>query len=408
MHPTDKSADTMPNSQTDYLSNNGFFRVLSREISRMTRSKVYLFLLLIGPMLSFLLVMNIFVAGLPAHLPVAVVDEDFSTLSRQLTRMVDATRMADVSDPLLSLQEGREAMLSGNVEAVLHIPADFESSVLKGEGAQVQLYINNTNVLVGGLLKSAIYRVVATYSTGVKLQVAMKQGWPAEQALGQVHAVQMDGHVLFNPYTNYAYFLVTALMPLLVVLFTLLGAVYAIGMEIREGTSPEWLKQADNSLLTALAGKLLPYIFLMLVNVAVMHFIMARHLGFPLRGYWGAIMLSQLFMIMAYQMVAVMLLSLTANTRLSLSLGSAYSIMALTFSGLTFPVAGMPLGARILAYFFPFYHWMELFMGQGMRGEPLLRTIQPMTFLLLFVMAGFLFFPRLKSILSDTRFQHRC
>lgn len=338
----------------------------------------------------------------------AVVDEDFSALSRQLTRMVDATRMADVTERVSSLQDGRESMLSGHAEAVLYIPDEFEKTVLKGEGAQIQLYINNTNVLVGGLLKSTIYRVMATYSTGVKLQVAMKQGLPVEQALGQVHAVQMDGHVLFNPYTNYAYFLVTALMPLLVVLFTLLGAIFAIGMEIREGTSPEWLKQADNSLLVALAGKLLPYVFLMLVNVAVMHFIMTQHLGFPLRGYWGAIMLSQLLMILAYQMVAVMLLAMTANTRLSLSLGSAYSMMALTFSGLTFPVSGMPMVSQMLAQLFPFYHWMEVFMGQGMRGEPLLQTIQPMAFLLLFVMAGFLFFPRLNRVLADTRFQHRC
>ncbi|GAO28127.1 ABC transporter permease [Geofilum rubicundum] len=398
----------MPNFQMERLKNNGFFRVLNREITRITHSKVYLFLLLVGPMLSFLLVMNIFVAGVPSHLPVAVVDEDFSALSRQLTRMVDATRMADVTERVSSLQDGRESMLSGHAEAVLYIPDEFEKTVLKGEGAQIQLYINNTNVLVGGLLKSTIYRVMATYSTGVKLQVAMKQGLPVEQALGQVHAVQMDGHVLFNPYTNYAYFLVTALMPLLVVLFTLLGAIFAIGMEIREGTSPEWLKQADNSLLVALAGKLLPYVFLMLVNVAVMHFIMTQHLGFPLRGYWGAIMLSQLLMILAYQMVAVMLLAMTANTRLSLSLGSAYSMMALTFSGLTFPVSGMPMVSQMLAQLFPFYHWMEVFMGQGMRGEPLLQTIQPMAFLLLFVMAGFLFFPRLNRVLADTRFQHRC
>jgi ABC-2 type transport system permease protein len=390
------------------LKNNAFVRVLDREIGRMTGSKVYLFLTLVGPALSFLLVMNIFVAGVPSHLPVTVVDEDFSALSRQLIRMVDATRMADVTNHVNSLKEGREAMLRGKAEAVLYIPADFERSILKGEDSQVQLYINNTNVLVGGLLKSSIYRVVTTYSTGVKLQVAMKQGLPVDQALGQVHAVTMDSHVLFNPYTNYAYFLVTALMPLLIVLFTLLGAIYAIGMEIRDGTSPEWLKLADNSLLVALAGKLLPYVFLMLVNVAVMHFIMTRHLGFTLRGFWGAIMLSQFLMIIAYQMVAVILLALTANTRLSLSLGSAYSIMALTFSGLTFPVAGMPLVARILAHFFPFYHWMEVFMGQGTRGEPLVQTIQPMAFLLVFVLAGFLFFPRLKSVLSDTRFQQRC
>ncbi|SMO69924.1 ABC-2 type transport system permease protein [Saccharicrinis carchari] len=397
----------MSNSKLKNLNNNGFMRVLIREIGRITGSKASIFLTLIGPMLSFLLLINVFYAGVPNDLHIAVVDKDFSTMSRQLTRMVDATRMAHVADRLTSLEEGKEAVLSGRAEAIIYIPSEFEKSVLKGEGAAVQLYINNTNVLVGGLLKSAIYRVLTTYSTGVKLQVAMKQGLPLEQAMGQVHAVNMDSHVLFNPYTNYSYFLVTALMPMLVVLFTLLGAIYAIGIEIRKGTSPQWLKLADHSIMVALAAKLLPYIFFMLINVAGMHFIMTQHLGFPLRGYWGAIMLSQFLMILAYQMVAVMLLALTANTRLSLSLGSAYSMMALTFSGLAYPVFGMPLFARILAHLFPFYHWMEVFMGQGMRGEPLEQTIWPMASLLLFVLAGLFFIPRLKGVLSDARFQHR-
>lgn len=69
MPQTDKSAHNMPNFQMERLKNNGFFRVLNREITRITHSKVYLFLLLVGPMLSFLLVMNIFVAGVPSHLP---------------------------------------------------------------------------------------------------------------------------------------------------------------------------------------------------------------------------------------------------------------------------------------------------------------------------------------------------
>jgi len=397
----------MLNVNFEGLKNNAFVRVLDREIGRITSSKAYLFLTLLGPMVAFLLVINIFAAGVPSKLPIAVVDADYSSMSRKLTRMLDATRMTDVSQNLNSLFEGREAMLRGDIEGVLYIPSDFEKTVLKGESAQVQMYINNSNVLVGGLLKSTIYKVVATYSTGVKLQVAMKQGLPAEQALGQVHAVGIDSHVLFNPYINYSYFLVTALLPVLIVLFTLLGAIYSIGLELRDGTSIEWLKLSDNSILVALAAKLLPYVFLMLVNVAVMHYIIVAHMGFPLKGSWKAIMTAQFLMILAYQMVAVILLAITANTRLSLSLGSAYSMLALTFSGLTFPVFGMPLLGKILAQLFPFFHWMEVFMGQGMRGEPLVQTFQPMASLVLFILLGLMFFPRMKKVLSDPKFHHR-
>lgn len=385
-----------------------FLKVMLREWDRIGSHRVYWFLGILGPLLAFLLVMNIFAAGVPSNLPVAVVNQDQTALSRQLVRMLDASRIAQTENKWSDLHQAREALLKGEVEAILYLPKGFEQAVLKGEGSTLDLMVNNTNVLKGGLLQSGIHRVLTTLSTGIKLQVATKKGLAPELAYGQVYAVGLDAHVLFNPYTNYAWFLVTALLPLLVVVFTLLGAIYAIGMEIREGTGGEWLAAAGDSMLVALSGKLLPHFLLMLVNVAVMHYMLARHLGFPLQGYWAAIMLAQVLLLLAYQMVGVLLVALTANARLSLSLGSAYAMLAFTYSGLTFPVMGMPLAARILAALFPYYHWMKVFIGQALRAEPLQATVLPLSGLLVFVGLGLLCMPRLKRVLLSERFRHRC
>lgn len=389
------------------LKNSPFFKVLLREIKRMTSSKTYLFITLIGPLLSFIVVMNIFLEGVPASLPVVVVDDDQSATARKLVRMIDATRIARITKSAESLDQARDLMLRGQCEAVIHIPGNFEANVLRGSSSQVTLLINNTNVVKGGLLQSGIYKTVSTFSTGVKVQTAMKSGAVQSQALEQVYALRLDSRPLFNPFTNYSYFIATALMPLLIVVFTLLGSIYTIGMEIRNGTGQNWLRLANNSITTALAGKLLPYIFLMLVNAAVMNYIMVHHLGFPLRGYWGAIMLGQLLLIIAYQMVGVVMLGITGNTRLSLSLASAYSMMAFTFSGLTFPIMGMPLVAKIFAHLFPFTYWIDLFMGQGLRGEPLLQTILPLLALLLFCFLGWLLTGRLKQIVINPHYQNK-
>jgi ABC-2 type transport system permease protein len=389
------------------LKDSAFFKVLQRETTRISKSKIIIFMSLLGPLLSFIVVMNIFTTGIPSSLPVVVVDEDNSGMSRQMVRMVDATRIASITERAANLSDAQNIMLKGQAEAVIYIPREFEKHVLKGESSDIVLYINNTNVLKGGLLQSGIYKVASTFSTGVKLQVAMKQGQAQSQALEQVYAVRLDSHVLFNPYTNYSYFLVTALMPLLIVVFSLLGAIYAMGMEIREGTSKQWLQTAQNSIIVAISGKLMPYLFFMLINTAVMNFILVHHLGFPMKGYWGAIMLSQLLLIVSYQMVAVILLALTGNTRLSLSLGSAYSMMALTFSGLTFPVAGMPVFSQFLARLFPFFHWMRVFIGQALRDSPLVETVIPMSAMLLFVIVGFALMPQLKKVLLSDAHQYK-
>lgn len=384
-----------------------WWNVLNREFVRFSGNRVYLFIALAGPLLSFFLVMNIFLAGNPSDLPLAVVDLDDSQMSRQVIRMIDATRSVSVSSRPASLHDGNEAMLKGQVYAVLYIPYDFSKSVLKGEGSELVMYVNNSNVLNGGLIQSAVIKAVSTYSTGVKLQVAMKGGMAQEQALQQVYPLRLDTHELFNPYINYSYFLSSTLMPLLIAVFTLLGAVYVIGIELREGTAGEWIKTAGGSMWVALGGKLAPYTLLMCVNVAVMHFILVQHLGFPIKGSWAAIMAAELFMILAYQMVAVFLLAVTANTRLSLSLASGYSMIAFSYSGLTYPIAGMPMLAKIAANIFPYYHWMKVFLGQSLRNEPLSNASGPFLGLLTFILIGILLFPRLKYLLTEPRFYNR-
>ena len=88
-----------------------WWNVLNREFVRFSGNRVYLFIALAGPLLSFFLVMNIFLAGNPSDLPLAVVDLDDSQMSRQVIRMIDATRSVSVSSRPASLHDGNEAML---------------------------------------------------------------------------------------------------------------------------------------------------------------------------------------------------------------------------------------------------------------------------------------------------------
>ncbi len=389
------------------LLNIPLIAVIKRETDRMTNSWVYLFMTLLGPLFSFIIVMNIFVKGSPDDLPLTVVDNDHTAFSRKIISMVDATKSVKVVSNSHSLNQGREEMLKGKVDAVLLIPKDFEKEILSGGSGSLELYINNTNVLKGSLIQSDIYKAINTVSTGIKIQLATKKGLKEEEARSQAYPVRLDQHILFNPFINYSYFLSTSLFPVLLIVFILLSSIYALGIEIREGTTMKWMEAANNNINVAVIGKLLPYLFLMLVNTGIANYILSKHLGFHIKGNWLILVLGQIFMLIAYQATAVILLSLSGNTRLALSLGSAYSMMALTFSGLTFPVFAMPLAAKIFAHIFPFYYWMEIFMSQGLRGAPLIHAIIPLLTLTLFIVAGWMLFPRVKRIITNPEFQNK-
>ena len=138
-----------------------------------------------------------------------------------------------------------------------------------------------------------------------------------------------------------------------------------------------------------------------------MNIFLMKTLGTPLHGSLFAILLSELLLIISYQFLAILFVKLTANLRLSLSLGSAYTMMALTFSGLTFPSMAMPILAKLFSLIFPYTYWLRIFMSQTLRGEPVEEVVFSFLAFIPFILAGFLAFPGMKRKLSHARYWFR-
>jgi len=390
--------------QSNFFHRNPFFKVLFREIDRMSGSVIYLFCTLIGPLIAFIILLTTFSEYIPRNIPVALVDHDQTSLSRKIGMSISATPEAEIVIRLPNLREAYEQMAKGRVDAIVVIPEDTEKNILKGMQQKVPVFINNRNILKGGYLKKGIYKTLATLSAGIKLQVAMKKGVSGELAMAAVQPVKLDQHVLFNPSGNYAYFLLTALLPLMILVFTLLTTIFTVGIEVREGTGPDWLGHASGSLVVALAGKLVPYTLLYGVVSMVMNVILFIRIGTPLNGEFLLIALGELGLIVTYQFVGILFIAVLSNVRLALSVGSAYSMMSLTFSGLTFPAFAMPALAEGFSYLFPFTYWIHLFVSQSIQGAPAIQGVKYLSIFLLFIGLSIALFPRLKRILLSEKY----
>lgn len=365
-----------------------FFTIVRREIDWMRSKWIYWFLTIVGPLLGFGLIIGIFSQGVTRELGISVVDLDHSKTSRQVIRMIDATSIAQVAQECDDVNEADNLMLDGKTNAIVVIPKDFEKNVLKSASPEVLIYLNNANILKGGLLKSGIYKAVSTFSAGIKIQVAMKKGAGMQQAVNESVPINLDTHILFNPYTNYFYFLATVLMPVILIVFTLLSSIYSLGYELKNATSMAALQKANNSVIVLVIGKLMPYTILYFIQALVFNYLIFKVMGMPMTGNYSVLLLSELLLIIAYQFLGVFLMGILGNLRLAVSLGSAYSMMALTFSGLTFPEFGMPLLAQIFSQLFPLSYWLKIFVGQTLRHDPVSVSMVNMSYLIVFIGMG--------------------
>ncbi|WP_279070979.1 ABC transporter permease [Alistipes timonensis] len=388
-----------------FLSHTG--AVMRREMHRLTHQPMYFVLMIVLPVVSFAFFALLFNQGAIRNIPIAVLDEDNTTLSRKVAQMIDDTPTALVARDIQSMAEGERLIREGKIMAVVQIPAFFEKNILSNSQTHLESYVSGTNITVNGLLSKDIQTAVTTFTGGIQLQVLMKQGLTQRQAMAQLMPVRFDRHVLFNPHINYGYYLSPSFMPMMLMIFVVMVTIFSIGTELKHATSREWMAAGNDSVAAALVGKVLPITAVMFLISLVMLLINFKIVGTPLNGSLTVILVGTLLFILSYQSISVLIVSLLANLRLSLSIGGGYSVLAFTFSGLTFPIMAMWEPMQWVSKIFPFTFYTDIFVDQMLRGTPWVYSLPDLGYMMLFIVLPLLCLPRLKRVCTEEKFWGR-
>jgi ABC-2 type transport system permease protein len=380
------------------------FAVIHREVERIKHNPAYRFLLFFGPMIGIALLFFIFRQGTVKEIPVVVVDRDNSTLSVKIANAVNASSEVAVVLRTPSVFEAKEMLEKGTIEAIILIPDETEKSVFQGVESPIPIYINGTNVLKAGLIQRSVLTTIKTVSGGVQLKKLLMSGKNEQQAMSRIVPVNMQKHVLFNPFTNYAYFLNSAMLYVMLYLFVFLSSIYTLGNELKHGTGASLLDAGSKSVRLAVVGKMIPYTIIFSGFAMFINFLLYQIEGMPLNGSFWVIFTGQFITIITYQMMGLIFIGATINLRLAMSLGSAYSMMGITFSGITFPLEAMPEIARVFACLFPFTWWEKLLISQSLRGAPINEALIYVCYILVFMLLSVCFLPVYKRYLSYEKY----
>lgn len=381
--------------------------VLKREVLEVVTDRLYLSTLLLLPALMILFFVVMFSDGVIVSLPVVVVDRDDSAMSRRVVSMIDATRGVEVTFEAESIDEAESLLLSGSAVAILYVDEGFEADIYHGVSTQLECYVSGASISAAGVVESDVQQAVRTFSAGVALSRLQALGIPYAQAMVDVMPINFHTYIISNPCLNYGYYLAPVFMFMGIVVFTVLATIYAIGRELYYATASEWLSRASGSLLAAVVGKLLPITVLMTLFMQVIFVVLFVVMGMDCRGSYLMLTLGSMLFILAYQYVAILIVAITANLRLALSLGGGYSVMAFTFSGITFPTESMFGVAQLFAKLFPLTYFSDLFIDQATRGVMMSKSLWELVVLLMFLMFVPIVWRRLGRILSSGKYLKR-
>ncbi|MGE8319286.1 MAG: ABC transporter permease [Comamonas sp.] len=334
------------------------------------------------PLLAVFLLAWMFAAGLPHRLPVAVWDQDHSTLSRQLVRMLGATPGLSVRTQVLNASEAQWELQSMASYAVVQIPPDFARDVKRGQAASVVLMHNAQLATHSSLVQRDVRQVVGTLSAGVEMQARAKRGDPRQALQVRMEPVRTNLVSLFNVSTNYEQFLAAALIPALLHILGMTAGAWGVGRELRDRTLGAWMDEAMggrptgwSAVLGALAGKLaLPWLSLTLCGLLALLWLTVGR-GWTVAGSFAWVALGLAALVAVSLAMGALLAALTLSLRTALSGAGLLSAPAFAFSGVGFPLLAMPDSARGWALSMPYTHYARLQIEQFQMGAPVVQSL---------------------------------
>jgi ABC-2 type transport system permease protein len=382
----------------------GFILVFTREFHWFRRRPFLLFLTTVLPLLLMGLLGAVFSAGLATRLPIAVLDQDGTDLSRQIIRMVDASQDTSVALAVSDLAEGRQLILSGEVHGLLMLPRNLERDVLSGRRPEVVFFYNTQTMTTGNLVVRGVNAAVPTVAAGIRLSLRTAQGEPVDAAQAALAPVPVQVNPLFNPTLNYAHFLLAALMPSVLQVVIITTMAYSLGLDVESRHRLRILRRLGGGLGPALAGKILPYTLIFLAVLGIADLVLFDFLDMPLRGNrWLLLMAGTLF-ILASQFIGVLLALFLRPMASAISIGSLLAAPAFGFMGIGFPRIGMNAFAYYYGQMIPGTWYLMARIDQTIRGTPLDLSWKPILVLLfLVVLLASVTVLRLEAIRSRNR-----
>ena len=376
-----------------------------REVGRIVARPLYPLMALALPAISFVVLVGTFRAGVPAKLPVAVVDLDRTPLSRAVARSLAATRTIDATS-VPDMAAAERSVRRGEAYAVVALPERMERDVLRGKTATIVCHGEAQYILPYSLIRRAARQTVGDAAARLEFRWRAARGQSAAAARSGLEPVPVELHTLFNPSISYVPYFLSTVLPAMLQVFVVMMFADVFGSEIKERSGAAFLDAARGSLPAALLGKALPHLGLFSVLAAAMLSVLFGSLGVPLRGSVPLVIAASALFVLACAAVALLFVAFTADLRTATSLAAIYSAPAFAFSGSAFPTVGMPLFARIWSALLPLSHFVRLLVQQASRGAAPAASAGTCAALAAFVAAGLVFgAPRYGRLLRDPRFR---
>jgi ABC-2 type transport system permease protein len=343
---------------------------MSNEVQRILGDRSILGLIVLAPLAYGALYPQPYLGEVLRALPIAVVDQDQTELSRNLVQALNADEAIAVKVRSDTIADAQAALDRHEVFAILAIPKDTEKQVLRGEKARIAAYVDAAYFLLYSRTLQGISEAAATVSADIATRGARSEGSLVYAAMTRSSSpIDFLSQPLFNPTGGYASYVVPAAFILILQQTLLLGvaslggAAYALG-----GRANRSLRSG----VRAVFGQALAHLCFALPGLALYLIILSRVYGFSTLGRLEDLILMAVPFVLSVSFLAQFASAWFRRRETAILLFIAVSLPLFFQVGVSWPVEALPDFIRNASRVFPSTSAIDGFVRINQMGASIL------------------------------------
>lgn len=357
-----------------------------REMKLMVRDEGVIIFFLVVPIVYPLLYSWIYNNETVHEVPVAVVDDSHSSLSRQFIRMCDASADVRVAYYAQDMDEAQSLVSRQLVKGVYHIPSDFDLNINRMQQATISVYCDMALMLTYKAIFQTAQLVTMQMGTEIKTKLAGR--YTKQEELIASKPLAFDEVPIFNPSGGYG----SSILP--GVLMLILQQTLVLGIGLAAGTAREQNRYGQlvpmskhyHGVSRIVAGKALAYFMVYAVMGAWLLLAVPRLFHFPQLAQWTSLLAVALPYVLACIFFGMTVSCLVRYRENVMLLMVFVSVPLLFMTGLSWPQSNIPGVWQGISWLFPSTFGVRAYVRLNSMGASLADVL--FEYRILWIQAG--------------------
>jgi ABC-2 type transport system permease protein len=336
--------------------------LVEKEFKLIQRNSVLPFIIF-GMPIIFLLILPFSANFEVKNIRLAVINNDHSIYSKRFIEKIGASKYFQIVANENRYQKAIKSQIQiGKPDALIQIPQHFKRKKKKKKRAKVLITANAVDGIKGMMSTNYLTAIAMDFSKNISMECA------AFNKLTPQPTIQITNLSFFNPLMNYKFYMVPAIMMMLLVLMC--GAMPAVSIVMeKENGNIEQMNVTPVKKFYFILAKIIPFwvigFIVLTIGLIIAYFLYDL---LPV-GSFGTLYLAAAIFILTMTGIGLVVSNKSDTMQQAMMIAMFFLVVFILMSGLLTPIASMPRWAQWITYGNPLRYYAEIMRFVYLKGS---------------------------------------